>query len=489
MFRKLTVLPVLLVLALGVLAVTPAAAQGNANWTGQYYNDPTLSNEVFRRTDNAIAFDWGTGSPDSRIDVDNFSVRWGTDISLPAGTYRFWALADDNVRVTVDFVSWRPVIDTFANSAVNQIVSGDVTLGSGSHHIQVDYREVTGTARVYVTWANLASNPSGPNFPAPAQQPIPVSAGAWTAQYFANASLSGSPNAIFSENSVNHDWGSGSPGYGLPADNFSVRWTSQQSLSGGRYQVQAQADDGVRVTVDGQTVINEWHNATGATYQVELNLPAGTHNFMVEYYEGGGNAFIHFDILLTNVAPPPGGSYPSVPVTGGTLTGNWLASYFNNTGLSGSPAAILTESSPSHNWGSGSPVASVLPDNFSARWTSTQLLTGGTYQLSVQADDGVRVYIDNVLWIDEWHAASAQTYTRSVTLAAGSHNFVVEYYEAGGLAFLNLSFGLGATVPPTQVPQQPSQSVATGSLRVTASTSERARPAEHWQHGHRQDQF
>jgi len=452
MWRKLSLL--MLVFA-ALIMVQPTFAQSGIVWNGQYYNNAFLSDPVaFSRQDSALSFNWGDTAPGNGVGKDNFSARWGTDVNLPAGNYRFWAMADDNVRITLNF-GFQPIIDTFANPAVGQTVSADVSLPGGSTHIQVDYRENSGNAFVYVTWANLATNPSGPNFPAP-QQPPPVISGTWTAQYYTNPSLSGSPSIIQSESNPTHDWGAGSPAGSIPADNFSARWTSVQSLTGGSYRVTVRADDGVRVFVNGSLVINEWHGATGQTYTVDLNLPTGQHNFMVEYYESGGNAFLDYSLAQTSGTTPPTSVPPPIN-TGGA----WLAYYFNNATLSGSPSAILTEGSPSKNWGGGSPIPSVSADNFSVRWTSTQFLNAGSYRVTAQADDGVRVYVNGALVINEWHGANGQTYTADVNLPAGQHTFTVEYYEASGVAFLNFSLGGAA---PTSVP--PSNTGATG--RVTA---------------------
>jgi uncharacterized protein YraI len=317
MWRRWLVLALVLVSALGLSAV-PAAAQSGVVWIGDYYNNTTLTApSAFKRQDGAVAFDWGSGSPGSGVNADNFSVRWGADPFLQAGTYRFWVLADDNVKVTVDF-GFSPLIDTFGQSKVGQVVSGDITLAQGNHHIQVDYQELSGNAFVYVTWANLATNPTGPNFPAPGggSIPQPPVSGPWTAQYFANANLSGTPTLIQTETTPTHDWSFGSPVASLPADNFSTRWTSVQTLNAGTYQINVRADDGVRVTIDGVTYINEWHTATGATYTANVNLFAGQHTFMVEYFEAGGAAFLDYRFQAV------GGTAPTQPpvITGASIT-------------------------------------------------------------------------------------------------------------------------------------------------------------------------
>ena len=474
MRRKLFAAFLLTLFALGLGMTGSAAAQGNAVWDAKYYKTPTLSGTpAITRKDNAIAFDWGTGSPGADMPNDNFSVRWGTDVFFPAGTYRFWALADDNVRVNVGFAI-RPQIDTFNNPAVNQIVSADVTLPTGTHHIQVDYREVTETARVFVTWANLATNPSGPNFPTPVPQPtpipqpIPVSGGGWTAQYYSNQSLAGNPVAIIAESSPTHDWGSSAPLSSLPADNFSVRWTSSQTLNGGTYRLTLRADDGVRLYINGARIIDEWHSATGVTYTTDITLSTGTHNFMVEYYEAGGRAFLDYDLALvsgTIVFPFPQPTATPVfvpsPVIG--LPGNWLATYFNNRSLAGTPSAILSEGSPDHDWGQGSPVPSVGNDNFSARWTSSQTLSAGTYRITARADDGIRVFVNGAAVINEWHQATGQAYKADITLPAGTHNFTIDYYEAEGRAFIEFSLGVASATNVADT------SIATGTAAVTAT--------------------
>ncbi len=306
-----------LLLVTAVFFAQPALAQSPV-WHAQYFNNPTLSGSpAFTRDDGNIAFNWGTGSPGSGVDVDNFSVRWATDVALSPGTYRFYAQADDNIRVIFNF-GYNPVIDTFASGQVNTLVTGDVNVPqAGTYHIQVDYRELTDQALAYVSFANLATNPGGPGFPPPTGS-APVPTGTWTAQYFGNPNLTGDPVAIISEASPTHHWGSAAPFPSLPADNFSARWLSIQNLSGGSYTVSVAADDGVRVYVNGSLVIDQWHAASGQTYTASLNLPAGQAYFQVEYYEATGEASIDFNLTQNGVPVSPPSQPPSP--TGATAT-------------------------------------------------------------------------------------------------------------------------------------------------------------------------
>lgn len=293
----------LMLLVSSAVIVTPMAAQNGDVWTAEYYNNRYLTGApVLSRQDGRIAFNWGASAPYSEVNADNFSVRWASDPYFEAGTYRFYVLADDNVSLRVDY-PFAPQIDTFTNPQVGQIISVDITLEAGVHHIQLDYREVTGNAYVYLTWANVASNPTGPDFSVP-QMPVTVG-GAWTGQYFANINLIGSPSLILSETTPSHNWGAASPAVNIPADNFSARWTSVQTLNAGSYQFSVRVDDGVRVYVDGLPIIDEWHGAADTTYTQTVNLSAGQHNIQVDYYEAAGIAFIDFNLMPLNTNLPP----------------------------------------------------------------------------------------------------------------------------------------------------------------------------------------
>jgi uncharacterized protein YraI len=131
----------------------------------------------------------------------------------------------------------------------------------------------------------------------------------------------------------------------------------------------------------------------------------------------------------------------------------WTAEYFNNTSLSGSPALIRTETLPDGEWGYGAPAPGIVADNFSVRWTTTAFLNGGTYQISVRADDGVRVFVDGVLYINQWQLSAGRFYQANIPLAAGNHTFVVEYFEALEVALMLYNFDLLGPVPAPGTPQ------------------------------------
>jgi hypothetical protein len=49
--------------------------------TAVYYGGANFTGTQITRVDKTINFDWGNGSPDPVIPVDNYSVRWTKLIS------------------------------------------------------------------------------------------------------------------------------------------------------------------------------------------------------------------------------------------------------------------------------------------------------------------------------------------------------------------------------------------------------------------------
>jgi hypothetical protein len=93
-----------------------------------------------------------------------------------------------------------------------------------------------------------------------------------------------------------------------------------------------------------------------------------------------------------------------------------------------------------YNWGPGGPTGvGVCTDDFSVRWVKTQSFADGTYTFTVTADDGVRVYLDGSLVIDQWKDQPPTTYTASRSVSAGDHTVSVEYYEHTEVAVARLA--------------------------------------------------
>jgi hypothetical protein len=248
--------------------------------------------------------------------------------------------------------------------------------------------------------------------------------GEFRAQYFANITLSGAPVVVDCEPApINHDWGVGGPP-SLPANNFSVRWEGAFNLSAGTYTFSATADDGVRVWLDGAMIINAWIDQGPTTYTATRTITAGSHEIRMEYYERGGGA-----VARLSWSAPEACSATQL-----------TTEYFANRTLTGSPALVTCDAPPvNKNW-TGSPAAGLPADNFSVRWAGIFNLEAATYVFTATADDGVRVWLDDVLIIDAWVDQGPTTYTATRTVTAGPHSIRMEYYERGGGAVAQFSW-------------------------------------------------
>jgi hypothetical protein len=119
--------------------------------------------------------------------------------------------------------------------------------------------------------------------------------GVWQGEYFTNALLEGSPAVVRQDAQVYFNWGSGSPADGIPADGFSVRWTGEVWLPAGVYYYSLLVDDGARIWIDGNPVLDAWRPAPGRLHRAAVQLAEGVHTFRVEYYEGAFNALIQLE--------------------------------------------------------------------------------------------------------------------------------------------------------------------------------------------------
>jgi hypothetical protein len=273
-----------------------------------------------------------------------------------------------------------------------------------------------------VGWAAAAAPP-------PVTPPGPASG--WASEYFANTTLSGTPALTRTDATINFDWGAGGPGSGIPVDNFSARWKQSPTLAAGDYTFSVAGDDGIRVKVDGQTIIDGWKDQGETAYSRTVTLAAGQHNIVVEYYEHGGDAVAKASYKAVTAAPPP---------TTTCAAGRWKAEIFANLTLSGTPASVVCTDDIQTDWGEDGP-AGVGNDNFSIRWTQVASLAAGSYSYRAVADDGMRASLDGASFFSAWRDQSPTVYTGSFSIpSTGTHTIVVEYYERGGGAVARFAF-------------------------------------------------
>jgi hypothetical protein len=245
------------------------------DWRGEYFDNRKLEGDpILIRDDEEINFNWKYDSPSSSISEDNFSARWTRELMFQEGTYRFSVRVDDGARLWVDD---RLVIDEWEVGSV-RTAAVDLDMSKGKHDVKLEYFERDGKARVHfnIGAIDLASE------------------GGWLATYWFNRTMDSEWGLARVDEVIDFDWGSKSPALGIPKDNFSARWTRSLGFEPGIYRLYALADGGVRVKVDGDTVIDEWHRGNGEdTYTVDIEL-SGDHDLQVEYFERERKAKVVF---------------------------------------------------------------------------------------------------------------------------------------------------------------------------------------------------
>lgn len=253
--------------------ITPQ--QGDPNWSTAYWNNMELTGApVLVRSESNINYNWGTGSPDPAVSDDQFSARWMRYVQVSAGTYRFTVTSDDGVRLWVDDVL---ILDEW-NDHAETTYFVDHTLTSGYHLIRMDYYENTGLAVARLTWARADQAP-----------------GAWRGEYFNNTTLSGTPALTRNEPTLDFNWLTGSPDPGtISRDGFSARWTRTLTVPADNYTFDLTTDDGARLWVNGQLLIDAWYDQAATLYTEDIFLQ-GRVTIEVEYYENTGYARFQLD--------------------------------------------------------------------------------------------------------------------------------------------------------------------------------------------------
>jgi glucose/arabinose dehydrogenase len=402
-----------------------ATYQPSQPFTATYYDNTTFSGApVLTRQDPNIDFVWGDGSPDPGLPNDGFAARWIKTQHFGAGRYKFTAIADDGVRLYID---GKRLIDQWQGPA-NTEFSHVVDLGEGKHTIKVEYVEYGGGALASLSWDSVLDQPS---------EPYRVQY--WNMPPSVNAIPGTSPELTRDEDAVDHDWGDGSPGAGIGANRFAARWTRTISVAPGDYEFSAPGDDGVRLYVDGERVIDQWIDQAPTTYRATLPLDGGTHKVVMEYYENGGGASAKLGYTRVGDASPES---------------SWHGQYWNTPDVTGAPSIPTgppdlerDDETLDFDWGEGSPGAGIAADRFVARWTKTVALSAGVYRFTGARDDGMRVYVDNVPVVDKWTFGNDE-YTVDRVLAGGTHELRVEYFEGGSGARAKFSYDrIGEVVP------------------------------------------
>ena len=155
-----------------------------------------------------------------------------------------------------------------------------------------------------------------------------------------------------------------------------------------------------------------------------------------------------------------------VPTRSEARGATWTVYVYGNQDLAGTPLYTGVSPAINYNWGQGAPVINgvdtstfgVPPDRFSVRFTSSVFFTAGSYQFTVQVDDGARLYIDGGILINQWMEGSLRTFQANYSFATdGNHTVTVEMFDSLYDAAIVVNWAL--TGPPVTASVRASSTV------------------------------
>ncbi len=371
------------------IAYGTALSCAPGNYLAHYYPNRTWSGTpTITRCEDTINNDWGTGGPFGTSPVDNFSVSWSGSQYFTKGINTLSCTSDDGMQVWVD---GQLVIN---NNGIHPATTKTATITyptDGFHDVLVKYYEATGqaVAKLSITSAN---KPPVPHISQPtdgsgfaANQVITVTGSATDPE---DGTLSGE---LLQWNVILHHCPPVTPG------NTQICHTHPFATF-----------TGTSGSVTAPDTSGDW-------VWLEFELTA--------FDSSGANA-----TARVNVWPNfcPAGSY-------------W-AHYYTNRNWTGTPAIKRCDATINNNWGTGGPFGASPVDNFSIIWHSRQFFSQGTSKLTATSDDGMQVWVDGQLVIDNngIHPATTKTATLTYPLA-GYHDVLVQYFEATGNAVAQFS--------------------------------------------------
>ncbi len=361
MFRISLVVTLCLVVIGGSWLAAPVKLEARGTfWTASVFSNPDLvGTPVWVGVSPNVAYTWGAGPPvingmATGAPADNFSVRFTTTTFFTAGTYRFTVQVDDGARLYVDGML---LINGWQAGLGLRTLQADHTFATdGNHTITVEMFETVGDATILASWAVAVGT-------LPTATPVYVGT-PWIAEFYNGLDLSGGViyTASYPPSGINQNWGQGSPGGGVPVDNWSARFTRPLNVPGdlpeGVYRFYARADDNFRFYVDSALIFDYWDEfANTQLYSAEVTLLNGPHTLKVEYRERSADAslFLTWDppraqdpVLLPSAGGGPAGDGTGgfVSPTGITATVNvWLLNFRATPSLTGQVLAKLPRDS------------------------------------------------------------------------------------------------------------------------------------------------
>jgi PA14 domain-containing protein len=247
---------------------------------------------------------------------------------------------------------------------------------------------------------------------------------------------------------IDFDFGTGTPG-GLVPTNYSVRRTGQiQALTTETYTFQIDTTDGVKLIVNGTTVIDQ-SSYQGAlkSFTGTVAMTAGTKvSIQLDQVDTSSDSYIELSWSSPNV---PLALVPQAQLYPNDGTHGLDVSYYASNNFTGSVVLQRLEADVYADWGSGNPATeTTLPtDNFSSIWQA-QLESPytGNVVLCVDANDTAKVTLAGTVVLNVT-ATATNTCSGNIAMTQGTlYPLKVEHTDKTSTALLKLRWQYGTLI-------------------------------------------
>jgi hypothetical protein len=371
-----------------------------------YYDNINFTGATVARIDPTVNFNWGEGSPAPGIGADTFSVRWAGQVQPEfTQTYTFYTTSDDGVRL---FVNGQLIINNFTNHSATEN-SGTIALVAGQKYdILMEYYEDGVDAVATLSWSSASQ----------AKQIIPQN------RLFSTVVDTVSPTAAITP--VSPDPRSS------PVSQITI--VMSEPVSGvDLADFTLTRDNGANLLTASQTLTTTDNITYTLGNLTSLTTPNGAYRLTLNAAGSG----------ITDAAGNPLANSPVEDFTVNTanVVNGLTAVYYDNIDFTGTTVTRI-DPTVNFNWGNGSPSSLIGPNTFSARWTGqVQPEFTQTYTFYTTSDDGVRLYVNGQLIINNWSDHSPTENSGTIALVAGQkYDIRLEYYERNGGAQVSLSW-------------------------------------------------
>lgn len=262
--------------------------------------------------------------------------------------------------------------------------------------------------------------------------------GGLVGEYYNNIDLTGLA-LVRRDAAVNFEWQEGSPSSAISSpDTFSVRWTGQvQPRYTETYTFSVFSDDGARLWVNGQLLVDAWYDHVGDVSGIISLVEGQRYDIKLEYYENGGGAAVRLNWSSLSQGYeiiPQSQLYPG---SGTGLTGD----YYDEMDFT-APVLSRLDRTIDFTWAYETPHTAMDSEWFAVRWTGQiQPLFSETYTFYTVSDDGVRLWINGQLVIDNWTYHPATEDSGTIVLTRGQkYDIKLEYFESVYEAVIQLKW-------------------------------------------------